>query len=157
MQNQLPMNKTQCKKKIPIIFGILFIFGVISIGANGILESGYGQTNSIGNQNQISASNTTTNSPTNSTIITSVKPNSTGNQTSASAVSANSTTIQETTTPAQEKASSSFKGAISETGEFLGNVTQKVTKSKSAGALLNDTSNALGNAYVETQKFFNPN
>ena len=36
-------------------------------------------------------------------------------------------------------------------------MTQKVTTSKSAGALLNDTSNELGNAYVETQKFFNLN
>ena len=78
--------------------------------------------------------------------------NSTANQTSAP-TAANSTT----TTTAQQEAANSIKGAITETGEFLSNATQKVTTSKSAGALLNDTSNELGNAYVETQKFFNPN
>ncbi|TVP41029.1 hypothetical protein [Candidatus Nitrosocosmicus arcticus] len=151
------MDKMECKKKILTTFGILFVFGIISIGTNGMLELGYGQTNSTGNQNQTSASNITTNNTTAPSIITTLKTNSTGNQTSASTAPANSTATPETITPAQEKASSSIKGAISETGVFLGNVTQKVTTSKSAGALLNDTSNALGNVYVETKEFFNPN
>ena len=78
--------------------------------------------------------------------------NSTANQTSAP-TAANGTI----TTTAQQEAANSIKGAITETGEFLSNATQKVTTSKSAAALLNYTSNELGNAYVETQKFFNPN
>ena len=155
------MDKTEYKKKIVVTFGILFIFGVISTGANGIMELGFGQTNSTGNQNQTSTSNAIANITTSSSITTPVQTNSTGNQSSLSTPTANTTAASETTTPApspaQEKASSSIKGAISETGEFLGNVSQKVTTSKSAGALLNDTSNTLGNAYVETQKFFNPN
>ena len=43
-----------------------------------------------------------------------------------------------------------------ETGEFLGNVTEKVATSKSAGTIINETSEVLGNATVETQKFFSP-
>lgn len=151
------MDKTEYKKKILVTFGILFIFGVISIGANGIMELGFGQTNSTGNQNQTSASNANANNTTSSSITTPMQTNSTGNQISTSTPTANTTAAPETTTPAQGKASSSIKGAISETGEFLGNASQKVTTSKSAGALLNDTSDTLGNSYVETQKFFNPN
>ena len=141
-----------------VTFGILFIFGVISIGANGIMELAFGQTNSTGNQNQTSTSNAIANITTSSSITTPVQTNSTGNQNSLSTPTANTTAAPETTTPppAQEKTSKSIKGTISETGEFLGNISQKVTTSKSAGALLHDTSNILGNAYVETQKFFNP-
>ena len=43
-----------------------------------------------------------------------------------------------------------------EAGEFLGNVTEKVATSKSAGTIINETSEVLGNATVETQKFFSP-
>ena len=116
----------KCKKDIHIAFGTLFIFVVISIGANGNLDSVYGQTNSTINQ---------TSTPT----------------------TTNTTTTPAITTSAQEETSNSIKGAITETGEFLGNVTEKVTTSKSAGAILNETSDTLGNAYVETKKFFSPN
>ena len=143
------MDKTDCKKKILTAFGILFSIGTILIGANGLLELGCGQTNST--SNQTSASNPTTNTTT-ATITTPTQTNSTSNQTSTTSTSNNTST-----TPAQERAADSIKGAITETGEFLGNVSQKVTTSKSAGALLNETSDALGNAYVETQKFFKPN
>lgn len=61
-----------------------------------------------------------------------------------------------TTTTAGEEASQSIRGAITETGEFLGNVTEKVAASKSAGTIVNETSEVLGNATVETQKFFSP-
>ena len=153
------MDKIECKRKILVTFGILIIVGVISIGANGIMELGFGQTNSTGNQNQTNTSNTTANNTTSLTITTPVQTNSTGNQTNISSTPTASMTAppQESATPAQEKASSMIKGAISETGEFIGNASQKVTTSKSAGALLNDTSNALGKACVETQKFFSPN
>ena len=59
-----------------------------------------------------------------------------------------------TTTPAQQEASQSIKGAITETGEFLDNVTQKIVTSKSAGSILNETSDVLGEAYIEVKKFF---
>ena len=61
-----------------------------------------------------------------------------------------------TTTSTQDDASQSIRGAITETGEFLGNVTEKVATSKSAGTIVNETSEVLGNATVETQKFFSP-
>jgi hypothetical protein len=67
----------------------------------------------------------------------------------------NETTSTPTTT-AGEEASQSIRGAITETGEFLGNVTEKVAASKSAGTIVNETSEVLGNATVETQKFFSP-
>ena len=80
---------------------------------------------------------TTTNATSTPSITTPTQTNSTANQTSApDATNINATT----TTTAQQEASNSIKGAITETGEFLSNATQKVTTSKSAGALLNDTS-----------------
>jgi cytoskeletal protein RodZ len=145
------MNMMKCKKEIPVVFGILFIFGTTLIGTTGAWDSVYGQTNST--TNQTSAPTVTTTNATSTQAITIPKQtNSTPNQTSVPA-----TTNATSTTTAQEAASNSIKGAITETGEFLSNATQKVTTSKSAGALLNDTSYELGNAYVETQKFFNPN
>jgi hypothetical protein len=74
--------------------------------------------------------------------------NSTTNQTT--------TATPATTTSTQDEASQSIRGAITETGEFLGNVTEKVATSKSAGTIVNETSEVLGNATVETQKFFSP-
>jgi hypothetical protein len=67
----------------------------------------------------------------------------------------NQTTIPATTT-AEEEASRSIRGAITETGEFIGNVTEKVATSESAGTIVNETSEVLGNAAVKTQRFFNP-
>ena len=61
------------------------------------------------------------------------------------------------TTSAQDEASQSIRGAITETGEFLGNVMDKAVTSKSARTIVNETSEVLGNATVETQKFFSPN
>jgi hypothetical protein len=61
------------------------------------------------------------------------------------------------TTSAQDEASQSIRGAITETGEFLGNVKEKIATSKSARTIINETSDILGNATVETQKFFSPN
>ena len=57
----------------------------------------------------------------------------------------------------QEKASQSIRGAITETGEFVGNATEKVATSETARTMVNETSEVLGNATVETQKFFSPN
>ena len=75
-------------------------------------------------------------------------------------------TINQTSTPTatpaiitspQDEASQSIRGVITETGEFLGNVTEKVATSESARTIVNETSEVLGNATVETQKFFSPN
>lgn len=60
------------------------------------------------------------------------------------------------TTTAGVEASHSIRGAITDTGEFLGNVTEKVITSKSAGTIVNETSDVLGNATVETKRFFSP-
>ena len=84
------------------------------------LDSAYGQTDSTINQN--------TNSTT--TITPSSPPAS--------------------TTSAQDEVSQSIRGAMIETGEFLGNVTEKVATSKSAGTIINETFEVLGNATVET-------
>jgi hypothetical protein len=140
------------KKEIHIVLGILFIFGAIVIGTTGTLDSVYGQTNSTANQTSSPAAITinTTSTPAKATPT---QTNSTANQTSSLDVTTVNAT---TTTTAQEEASNSIKGAITEAGQFLSNATQKVTTSKSAGALLNDTSNTIGNAYVETKKFFSP-
>ena len=118
------------KMELHIVFGVLFTFGIVVMGTTDILDKAYAQTNSTINQGQ-----------TNSTI----------NQTSLP------TSTPSAATPAQKEASQSIRGVITETGEFLGNVTQKIITSKSAGTILNETSDVLGDAYVETKKFFSPN
>jgi hypothetical protein len=119
------MNKMKCKKEMRVVFGILFVFGMVLIVGKGTLDSAYGQTNSTINQ--------TSTAPTTNT---------------------NTTTTPAITTSAEEEASESIKGAITETGSLLRNVTEKIATSKSAGAILNETSEVLGNAYIEAKKFF---
>ena len=128
------------KKEKSMIFGILFIFGMILISTTVALDKVYAQANSTSNLGQ---ANSTSNLG---------QANSTSNQTS---IPNNSSTT--TTSSAQKEASQSIRGAITETGEFLGNVTQKVVTSKSAGTILNETSDVLGDAYIEAKKFFSPN
>jgi hypothetical protein len=113
-------------RMIPIITVLLLIFSLIS-AVRGSLDSAYGQTDSTINQNTNSTTTITPSSP---------PPAS--------------------TTSAQDEVSQSIRGAMIETGEFLGNITEKVATSKSAGIIINETSEVLGNATVETQKFFSP-
>jgi hypothetical protein len=122
----------KCKKEMRVVFGILFVFGMILTVGKGTLDSVYGQINSTINQ---------TNTP--STTNT----NTTNTNTASPAI----------TTSAEEEASESIKGAITETGSLLRNFTEKVATSKSAGAILNETSEVLGNAYIEAKKFLSPN
>jgi len=125
------MNKMKCKKEMRVVFGIFFVFGMVLIVGKGTLDSVYGQTNSTMNQ-----TNTPPTTNTNTTTTT---------------------TTPAITTSAEEEASESIKGAITESGSFLRNVTEKIATSKSAGAILNETSEVLGNAYVEAKKFFSLN
>jgi hypothetical protein len=126
------MNKMKCKKEMRVVFGIFFVFGMVLIVGKGTLDSVYGQTNSTMNQ-------------------TSTPPTTNTNTTTTT------TTTPVITTSAEEEASESIKGAITESGSFLRNVTEKIATSKSAGAILNETSEVLGNAYVEAKKFFSLN
>jgi uncharacterized membrane protein len=126
------MNKMKCKKEMRVVFGIFFVFGMVLIVGKGTLDSVYGQTNSTMNQ-------------------TSTPPATNTNTTTTT------TTTPAITTSAEEEASESIKGAITESGSFLRNVTEKIATSKSAGAILNETSEVLGNAYVEAKKFFSLN
>jgi len=123
------MNKIKCNKEMRIVFRILIVFGMILTVGKGTLDSVYGQTNSTMNQ---TSTPPTTNTNTN-------------------------TTTPAITTSAEEEATESIKGAITETGSFLRNVTEKISTSKSAGAILNETSEVLGNAYIEAKKFLSPN
>ena len=126
------MNKMKFKKEMHVVFGILFVFGMVLIVGKGTLDSAYSQTNSTMNQ-------------------TSTPPTTNTNTTTTT------TTTPAITTSAEEEASESIKGAITESGSFLRNVTEKIATSKSAGAILNETSEVLGNAYVEAKKFFSLN
>ena len=126
------MNKMKCKKEMRVVFGIFFVFGMVLIVGKGTLDSVYGQTNSTMNQ-------------------TSTPPTTNTNTTTTT------TTTPAITTSAEEEASESIKGAITESGSFLRNVTEKISTSKSAGAILNETSEVLGNAYVDAKKFFSLN
>jgi len=126
------MNKMKCKKEMRVVFGIFFVFGMVLIVGKDTLDSVYGKTNSTMNQ-------------------TSTPPTTNTNTTTTT------TTTPAITTSAEEEASESIKGAITESGSFLRNVTEKIATSKSAGAILNETSEVLGNAYVEAKKFFSLN
>jgi hypothetical protein len=144
------------KMEIHIVFGFLFTFGIVLIGTTNVLDKVYGQTNSTINQGQTNSTinqgqtNSTINQGQTNSTINQGQTNSTINQTSIP-------TDTPTTTPAEKEASQSIRGAITETGEFVGNVTQKIITSKSAGTILNETSEVLGDAYIETKKFFSPN
>jgi predicted PurR-regulated permease PerM len=129
------MNKMKCKKEMRIVFGILFVFGMILTVGKGTLDSVYGQINSTINQTNTPSTTNTNTANTNTT------------NTASPAI----------TTSAEEEASESIKGAITETGSLLRNITEKVATSKSAGAILNETSEVLGNAYIEAKKFLSPN
>ena len=126
------------EKEKSLVFGMIFIFGIIMISSTVASDRANAQTNSTLNQGQ-----------TNSTLNQG-QTNSTLNQTKAPI------SPPTPTTSAQKEASQSIKGAITETGEFVGNVTQKIITSKSAGTILNETSEVLGDAYLETKKFFSP-
>jgi predicted PurR-regulated permease PerM len=129
------MNKMKCKKEMRIVFGILFVFGMILTVGKGTLDSVYGQINSTINQTNTPSTTNTNTTNTNTT------------NTASPAI----------TTSAEEEASESIKGAITETGSLLRNITEKVATSKSAGAILNETSEVLGNAYIEAKKLLSPN
>jgi len=78
-------------------------------------------------------------------------------QTNATSANQTGKTSSSSTTAAQsEQASRSIKGAITSTGQFLNNATQKIIGSKSVQTIVNESSDLLGNATVATKKFFNP-
>ncbi len=65
-----------------------------------------------------------------------------------------STQSKPTANTESEQAAQSIKGAISSTGQFLGNVTNRIITSKSAKSILNESSEALGNATTTVKKYF---
>jgi cell division septum initiation protein DivIVA len=78
-------------------------------------------------------------------------------QTNATSANQTGKTSSSSTAAAQsEQASRSIKGAITSTGQFLNNATQKIVGSKSVQTILNESSDLLGNATVATKRFFNP-
>lgn len=71
----------------------------------------------------------------------------------AAATMTNQTEKTTASTPSNQ-ASQSIRGAITDTGQFLNNATQKVAGSKSAQTVVNESSDVLGNATVATKKYF---
>ena len=59
-----------------------------------------------------------------------------------------------TTSTPSKQASQSIRGAITDTGQFLNNATQKVAGSKSTQTVVNESSDVLGNVTVATKKYF---
>jgi hypothetical protein len=145
------------QKEKSMVIGMLLIFGILTIATTAALDKVYAQANSTLNQGQTNSTlnqgqtNSTLNQGQTNSTLNQGQTNSTLNQTN---VPSNAPT---TITSPQKEASQSIKSAITETGEFVGNVTQKIVSSKSAGTILNETSEVLGDAYVETKKFFSPN
>ena len=77
-------------------------------------------------------------------------------QTNATSANQTDKTSSSTAAAQSEQASRSIKGAITSTGQFLNNATQKIAGSKSVQAIVNESSDLLGNTTVATKKFFNP-
>jgi hypothetical protein len=77
-------------------------------------------------------------------------------QTNATSANQTGKTSSSTAAAQSEQASRSIKGAITSTGQFLNNATQKIVGSKSVQTIVNESSDLLGNATVATKKFFNP-
>jgi hypothetical protein len=86
-------------------------------------------------------------------ILTAIVGNSGSAYAQAAATITNQTEKATTPTPSNQ-ASQSIRGAITDTGEFLNNATQKVAGSKSAQTIVNESSDVLGNATVATKKYF---
>jgi hypothetical protein len=63
-------------------------------------------------------------------------------------------TTTTTTTSPSKQASQSIRGAITDTGQFLNNATQKIAGSRSAQIIVNESSDVLGNATVAIRKYF---
>ena len=61
-----------------------------------------------------------------------------------------------TSTIPSKQASESIRGAMTSTGQFLNNATQKIAGSKSAQTIVNESSDVLGNATVAAKKYFSP-
>ena len=70
--------------------------------------------------------------------------------------SANKTGKPITISTPSKQASQSIRGAITSTGQFAQNATQKIAGSKSAQTIVNESSDVLGNATVATKRFFSP-
>jgi hypothetical protein len=77
-------------------------------------------------------------------------------QTNATSANQTGKTSSSAAAAQSEQASRSIKGAITSTGQFLNNATQKIIGSKSVQTIVNESSDLLGNATVATKKFFNP-
>jgi len=77
-------------------------------------------------------------------------------QTNATSANQTGKTSSAAAAAQSEQASRSIKGAITSTGQFLNNATQKIIGSKSVQTIVNESSDLLGNATVATKKFFNP-
>ena len=77
-------------------------------------------------------------------------------QTNATSANQTGKTSSSAAAAQSEQASRSIKGAITSTGQFLNNATQKIIGSKSVQTIVNESSDLLGNASVATKKFFNP-
>jgi hypothetical protein len=75
-------------------------------------------------------------------------------QTNATVNQTGKMTVSPTTTTPSKQASQSIRGAITDTGQFLQNASEKVAGSKSAQTIVNESSDVLGNATVTTKKYF---
>ena len=87
--------------------------------------------------------------------LTTILGNSGSAYAQAAATITNQTEKTTTSTPSNQ-ASQSIRGAITDTGQFLNNATQKVAGSKSAQTIVNESSDVLGNATVAMKKYFGP-
>lgn len=89
-------------------------------------------------------------------IILSLATSSAYAQTNGRSVNQTGKTVTPSSTSSSQQASQSIRGAITSSGQFLDNATHKIAGSKSAQTIVNESSDVLGNATVETKKFFSP-
>jgi hypothetical protein len=86
-------------------------------------------------------------------ITSSVYAQTNATTTSTTTNQTGKTTTTTTISPSKQ-ASQSIRGAITDTGHFLNNATQKIAGSRSAQIIVNESSDVLGNATVAIRKYF---
>lgn len=124
---------------------------IVQVSAASTSDNATHSVQSVSNKTMQGAANATNQAATGAAAIKSSLLNATKNRGESAPRAVNQSS------KSSEQAAQSIRGAIVSTGQFLKNVTNKLVGSKSAQTLLNETSEALGNASTAAQKMFSSN
>ncbi len=124
---------------------------IVQVSAASTSDNATHSVQSMSNKTMQGAANATHQAAKGAAAMKSSVLNATNNKAESAAKTVNQSS------KSSQQAAQSIRGAIVSTGQFLKNVTNKLAGSKSAQTLLNETSEALGNASTAAQKMFSSN